>query len=70
MHSSSDMVWILLNYFPYNEEQLDFYEAEMYRAESDFKAEVISMAQGDMFSEEFLEFYEEIWTQDACKYIG
>lgn len=45
MESSSDIVWVLLNYFPYNEEKLDFYQASMYAAENNFKSETVGMAQ-------------------------
>ena len=41
----------------------------MYDAETNFRSGVIAMTQSGQLNRPFLEFYENIWTQDACSYI-
>jgi hypothetical protein len=41
----------------------------MYQAEANFKSAATTLVQDTVLSHEFLEFYESIWTQDACNYI-
>jgi hypothetical protein len=41
----------------------------MYDAEANFRSGVIAMTQSGQLNRPFLEFYANIWTQDACSYI-
>ena len=42
----------------------------MYSSVSDFKADLIEINRDGVFSRDFIEIMETLWTGDCCKYIG
>lgn len=47
-------MWVVLNKFPYNQDEINIYKQETYNSQSEFKAGLIKITRMGGFSEDFI----------------